>query len=139
MRGRRSAKGGRPSSSSDALTGRVAVVTGVSRRAGIGFAVCRRLLELGASVLAQSWTAHDARSYVALTHIAEGQCREEGAEEIEDLPVSLPPGSVGSQVGVLGRGAVVEELDDLIQPVRRELPVVADQGPAGHGHATFHR
>jgi NAD(P)-dependent dehydrogenase (short-subunit alcohol dehydrogenase family) len=42
------------------LAGRVAVVTGVSRRAGIGFAVARALLNAGARVLVQSWTAHDA-------------------------------------------------------------------------------
>jgi 3-oxoacyl-[acyl-carrier protein] reductase len=42
------------------LTGRVAVVTGVSRRSGIGFAITRRLLAAGASVLAQGWSAHDA-------------------------------------------------------------------------------
>jgi 3-oxoacyl-[acyl-carrier protein] reductase len=41
------------------LAGRVALVTGVSRRAGIGFAIARRLLELGAAVFAQSWRAHD--------------------------------------------------------------------------------
>lgn len=41
------------------LTGRVAVVTGVSRRAGIGFAVARDLLAAGARVLAHSWTPHD--------------------------------------------------------------------------------
>jgi 3-oxoacyl-[acyl-carrier protein] reductase len=36
------------------------VVTGVSRRAGIGFAVAQELLAAGASVLIQSWSAHDA-------------------------------------------------------------------------------
>jgi 3-oxoacyl-[acyl-carrier protein] reductase len=40
--------------------GRVAIVTGVSRRAGIGFAIARDLLESGMKVLIQSWTAHDA-------------------------------------------------------------------------------
>lgn len=39
---------------------RVAVVTGVSRRAGIGFAVARRLAEEGAALVVQSWAAHDA-------------------------------------------------------------------------------
>jgi 3-oxoacyl-[acyl-carrier protein] reductase len=39
---------------------RVAVVTGVGRTAGIGFAVTRRLLADGFHVLIQSWTAHDA-------------------------------------------------------------------------------
>jgi 3-oxoacyl-[acyl-carrier protein] reductase len=38
-----------------------ALVTGVSRRAGIGFAIVRRLQERGASVFVQGWTAHDAR------------------------------------------------------------------------------
>jgi 3-oxoacyl-[acyl-carrier protein] reductase len=41
------------------LRGRCAVVTGVSRRAGIGFAVARRLLDLGARVLVQSWAPYD--------------------------------------------------------------------------------
>jgi 3-oxoacyl-[acyl-carrier protein] reductase len=42
------------------LAGRVALVTGVSRRAGIGFAVARDLLAAGASVLIHSWEPHDA-------------------------------------------------------------------------------
>jgi 3-oxoacyl-[acyl-carrier protein] reductase len=42
------------------LTGRNALVTGVSRRVGIGFAIAGRLLERGASVFVQGWTAHDA-------------------------------------------------------------------------------
>lgn len=43
-----------------AAPARVAVVTGVSRRRGIGFAIARRLLADGAHVLAHSWSAHDA-------------------------------------------------------------------------------
>jgi 3-oxoacyl-[acyl-carrier protein] reductase len=39
---------------------RRALVTGVSRRRGIGFAIARRLLADGAGVFVQSWTAHDA-------------------------------------------------------------------------------
>src|SRR5262245_54603295 len=42
------------------LSGRVALVTGVSRRAGIGAAIALRLLQDGAAVLASGWTAHDA-------------------------------------------------------------------------------
>lgn len=38
---------------------RVAVVTGVSRRSGIGFAIARRLLADGLDVCVQSWSAHD--------------------------------------------------------------------------------
>ncbi|SDK88241.1 3-oxoacyl-[acyl-carrier protein] reductase [Actinopolyspora mzabensis] len=39
--------------------GRTAVVTGVSRRQGIGFAVARRLLSAGMRVCAQGWSPHD--------------------------------------------------------------------------------
>jgi 3-oxoacyl-[acyl-carrier protein] reductase len=41
------------------LAGRVAIVTGVSRRVGIGLAVARRLAALGAGLFVTSWTAHD--------------------------------------------------------------------------------
>jgi 3-oxoacyl-[acyl-carrier protein] reductase len=41
------------------LEGRAALVTGVSRRAGIGFAIARRLLTDGARVLVHSWAAFD--------------------------------------------------------------------------------
>jgi 3-oxoacyl-[acyl-carrier protein] reductase len=39
---------------------RNALVTGVSRRAGIGFAIVRRLEEAGTHVFTQGWTPHDA-------------------------------------------------------------------------------
>ncbi len=42
------------------LAGRAAVVTGVSRRIGIGFAIARRLLADGAAACVQSWPQHDA-------------------------------------------------------------------------------
>jgi len=42
------------------LEGRVGLVTGVSRRAGIGFAIARQLSRDGCSVFAQGWTPHDA-------------------------------------------------------------------------------
>lgn len=41
------------------LAGRGALVTGVSRRAGIGYAIARRLRELGAGVVVQGFTPHD--------------------------------------------------------------------------------
>jgi len=41
------------------LHGRVAMVTGVSRRAGIGYAVARRLAALGASLFLHHYTPHD--------------------------------------------------------------------------------
>src|SRR5689334_21098029 len=42
------------------LGGRVALVTGMSRRKGIGFAVARRLAMLGANLFLQSYTQFDA-------------------------------------------------------------------------------
>jgi 3-oxoacyl-[acyl-carrier protein] reductase len=47
-------------SSPTPLAGRVALVTGVSRRQGIGAALVARLLADGASVLATGWSRHDA-------------------------------------------------------------------------------
>jgi len=47
------------------LEGRVAVVTGVGRRAGIGYAIARRLLESGAAVLTHAWTPYDVTSWGA--------------------------------------------------------------------------
>ena len=41
------------------LRGRVALVTGVSRRAGIGYAVARRLAALGASLFLHQYAPHD--------------------------------------------------------------------------------
>src|SRR5262245_34190994 len=41
------------------LRGRVALVTGASRRAGIGYAIARRLAALGASLFLHHYAAHD--------------------------------------------------------------------------------
>jgi 3-oxoacyl-[acyl-carrier protein] reductase len=42
------------------LAGRNALVTGVSRRKGIGYAIASRLLAAGSAVFVQGWTPHDA-------------------------------------------------------------------------------
>ncbi len=47
-------------SSSKPLAGRVALVTGASRRVAIGAAIARRLVADGAAVMLHSWAPHDA-------------------------------------------------------------------------------
>ena len=42
------------------LAGRNALVTGASRRAGIGYSIARHLRDAGAAVFIHGWTAHDA-------------------------------------------------------------------------------
>jgi 3-oxoacyl-[acyl-carrier protein] reductase len=42
------------------LAGRHALVTGVSRRAGIGYGITRHLRDAGAAVFIHGWTTHDA-------------------------------------------------------------------------------
>ena len=42
------------------LAGRVALVTGVSRSRGIGFAIAKRLTALGADLFAHAWSPYDA-------------------------------------------------------------------------------
>lgn len=56
------------------LSGRVAVVTGASRRRGIGAAICRALAGHGADVLFTHWRAYD---------------REQGSGEDADGPAAL--------------------------------------------------
>ncbi|MGH3502418.1 MAG: SDR family oxidoreductase [Nocardioidaceae bacterium] len=51
------------------LAGRVAVVSGVSRRRGIGFAVAKRLAAMGASLFIQHYRPHDAGQPWGADHI----------------------------------------------------------------------
>jgi len=45
------------------LTARNALVTGASRRDGIGYAIARHLLDAGAAVFIHGWTQHDATQH----------------------------------------------------------------------------
>jgi 3-oxoacyl-[acyl-carrier protein] reductase len=58
------------------LAGRTAIVTGVSRRAGIGFAVAQRLAAMGANLAIHSWSPDDAGGVEELL----AELRGEGAE-----------------------------------------------------------
>src|ERR1700723_2838969 len=74
------------------LRGRAALVTGVSRRAGIGYAVARRLAALGASLFLHHYAPHD-----------------------RDQPWGEDPGGTGAvlagvRAALSGAGAVVHDL-----------------------------
>lgn len=72
-----------------ALDGRVAVVTGASRRRGIGQAVVRRLVAQGAAVVVHSWSPYDADQpwgadvEGAMPLVRELRARGAGVEHIE--------------------------------------------------------
>jgi len=53
------------------LLGKTALVTGVSRRKGIGFAVARRFAELGAHVFIHHYAPHDAQQPWGIDDLAE--------------------------------------------------------------------
>ncbi|MFG1770120.1 SDR family oxidoreductase [Nocardia salmonicida] len=70
-------------------SGRVAVVTGVSRRGGIGFAVARRLAQQGVALFLTHWAPHDAEQPWGAEDPAE-LCRELGGiTRVADLAVDL--------------------------------------------------
>jgi 3-oxoacyl-[acyl-carrier protein] reductase len=84
---------------------RNALVTGVSRRAGIGFAIVRRLQEAGASVFIQGWTPHDAgQPWGAEPGGTEDVARELGVEFVEaDFGAAdAPAGVVAAACAALG-------------------------------------
>ncbi|MFC8047528.1 SDR family oxidoreductase [Nocardia sp. NPDC057353] len=90
------------------LTGRVAVVTGVGRRAGIGFAVARRLAERGAALYLTHWRPHDER-------------QPWGADDVDALRAEL-----GTATAVVDRGI------DLADPDAAQH--VIDDAVAEFGH-----
>jgi 3-oxoacyl-[acyl-carrier protein] reductase len=75
------------------LEGRVALVTGVGRRAGIGYAIAQRLLDSGASVLAHAWTPYDIESWgedPAEADAVLGGLRERGPAEQHQADFAEP-------------------------------------------------
>jgi 3-oxoacyl-[acyl-carrier protein] reductase len=91
------------------LRGRAALVTGASRRAGIGYAVCRRLAAYGASVFVHHFSPHDAdRPWGAdeVSAVVDG-VRSVASAPVADMSADLadpsgPAGLVAAVVAELG-------------------------------------
>lgn len=75
------------------LQGRTALVTGVSRRRGIGFAVAARLADMGASLVVHHHRGHDEEQYGGAEDLAgllqELRERQPAAAGLVDLPGDL--------------------------------------------------
>src|ERR1700729_1298912 len=96
------------------LLGRVAVVTGVSRRAGIGSAIARRLAALGAGLYLHHYAPHD---------------RDQPWGGDPDGPEALIAGLTGARVD----GARVEHAEaDLSDPGAPSRLIQAAAGAFGH-------
>jgi 3-oxoacyl-[acyl-carrier protein] reductase len=88
-----------PDASRGPLAGRVALVTGASRKAGIGFAVARRLASLGADLLVHTFSGYDEgqRWYEPADMAA---CLEElrGLGRVEHLDADLGDAAVPARL-----------------------------------------
>lgn len=96
------------------LRGQVALVTGASRRAGIGYAICRRLAAYGASVFVHHYSPHDAEQPWGADEVAAvvAGVREVADAQVLDMSADLadpeaPAQLVSSVVAALGRLDIV--------------------------------
>ena len=94
------------------LSGRTALITGVSRRRGIGFAVASRLAAMGASLAVHHHRPHDADEYGA-------------GEDLDDLLADL-------RTSLQGTARLVDVAADLGDPASVEGLVSTVTGLVGH-------
>jgi 3-oxoacyl-[acyl-carrier protein] reductase len=104
------------------LAGRTALITGVSRRRGIGFAVAARLASMGASLAVHHHQPHDSEQYGASDSLA---------ELVAALRASLrDDASLVDVAGDLGDAATAEELVPLVNGMLGHLDVLV----CNHAH-----
>lgn len=108
------------------LSGRVAIVTGVSRRQGIGFAVARRLASMGAQLYLTHWVPHD---------------REQpwGADNIDELYRELADTTrvVGRSVDFADPDAPQQVVDDAVAEFGQVDVLVANHARSGGDGSLF--
>lgn len=105
------------------LSGRTALITGVSRRRGIGFAIARTLAELGASVFFQHHRPHDL-------------AQPWGADDLDDVRAgigeALTPGALSGDHAVdLADADRVPELIDTALSLTGNLDILV----CNHAHS----
>ena len=106
------------------LRGRTALVTGVSRRRGIGFAVARRFAALGASVFIQHFRPHD-------------EAQPWGADDLDDVRTGirevLTDGAMFGDAGVdLRDASTIDPLIDAATALTGSLDIlVCNQAASG--------
>ena len=104
------------------LSGRTALVTGVSRRRGIGFAVASRLAGMGASLAVHHHLPHDAAEYGSADDLA---------ALLAELRASLQPGAELVDVpGDLGDAATAQALVPTVTATVGHLDVLV----CNHAH-----
>jgi 3-oxoacyl-[acyl-carrier protein] reductase len=92
-------------------------VTGVSRRAGIGYAVARRLRELGADVVVHGFEPHDGEAVKTASRAPRGRSPQEGMPHDAGQPWGADPAGVAALAAEVGAAAHVEcDFEDRAAP-----------------------
>jgi 3-oxoacyl-[acyl-carrier protein] reductase len=112
------------------LAGRGALVTGVSRRDGIGYAVVRRLRELGADVFVHGFQPHDGEAVKTASRAPRGRSPQERMPHGEGE--SSGPDAAGVAALAAELGAAGHAGHDFADPAAPAACVEAAAAALGH-------